>query len=257
MKYRFPKLLIACGLPLAMALSNAAPAQIAGQTAADGPFVIDDFEDLDMESATLQRTWLASVIVTVPAELSLAGSGLTLASGQTPNGAIRLDFPDDNAFIVGEPNSIFGDLGIPMPGVAGASTDPNAGGTPGGIEDFAYLEFLQTYQLTGGLASTTVQAYVLIECYPQNPDTTFPTLRYAFTPTEGTTFQPIQINLVTPTNVTNNQNGLSLAQLLSQVRFLDIFYFATPVNEPGLLDVHIDDVTLTGISASEEHWELY
>lgn len=232
--------------------------QIGGQTAQDGDFVVDDFEDLNLMSATLERDWLVSVIIPVPEGLDLEGKGLTLASGQSPAGAMQAEFPDDQAFIGQEDSSAFGDFGIPMPGVPGASTDPEAGGEPGDITSFHHLRFVHCYELSGGGAETEVTFNVVLECYPGNPDGTFPKLLWNYEPVEGTTFEETVLGLRNPDAVLDNPEGRTVEELLAQTRFLDFFFIATPVNSPARLDVRVDDVMLISDEpTSVGPWQLY
>ncbi len=255
----YPKCLPAIALMLAMPfLPVPAAAQIGGQTPAEGSFVIDDFEDLTLTSETLERDWLVSVIVQTPDDLELDGKGLTLAPGQTPVGAMHADFPDDFAFIEDEDPSAFGDFGIPMPGTPGVSTDPDAGGDPGNIAGFQYLRFVHCYQLSGGTQDTDVNFNVILECYPENPDGTFPKLLWSYTPVEGTAFEETVLDLHDPGTILDNPEGYTVEELLEQTRFLDFFFIAGPVISPATLSVHVDDVTLLADSPTTvEPWQLY
>lgn len=246
---------LCAAFPLAGAL---ALGQIGGQTAADGDFVIDDFEELSLTSATLERDWLASVVVQAPADLELQGSGLTLASGQTPVGAMNIEFPDDFGVIAQGENSCFGDFGIPMPGTPGVSTDPDAGGDAGDITTFQSLRFLHRYELNGGQPDTGFAFNVLLECYPGNQDGSFPTLLWTFEPNEGSAFGASHINLAEPDAVLDNPDNVAVDDLLSQTRFLDFFFLATPVNAGARLHVSVDDITLLGESpTSVNGWLFY
>lgn len=240
-----------------LAIASTSPAQIGGKTAADGPFVVDNFEDLNLASETLARNWITSVIVNAPASLQLSGPGDTLAPGQTPIGAMQPRFPDDNAFIFGSPNSVFGDVGIPVPGLPGVSTDPNAGGTPGNITSLSENRFVHSFTMFGQRADTDYSASVVIECYPGNGDGTFPKLIYNYEPTRGTVFTPVEINLRDPSVIRDNPQARTVEQLLSQTRFLDFFFFATPTNEPSWMNMAIDDITLVGPASSVDEWMLY
>jgi len=70
---------------------------IGGRTALDGPFTIEDAEDLDLTADPLRRDWISDFVQSteVLSAFDLTASGLTLAMGQSPTGALRATLPDD------------------------------------------------------------------------------------------------------------------------------------------------------------------
>lgn len=233
----------AAGLALGLFASFEASAQIGGKTAADGPFTLDNVEDLDTTAAGVARAWVPDYVfgITDPFQaVALSGSGLTLASGQSPTGALRFSMPTYYQFVDYS-------FGIPTPKVLGGSTLTD----PGDIRSFTHLSFLVR-------ASTTLvdqKKEVILTTYP-GPD--YPTLHWSYSIPAGTTFQQITVDLRQPSFILNNSTNLSVEDLLSQCRFLSFYFYGGPEVSPKTLTVHVDDVKLTGsVTTSVADWVLF
>ena len=224
-------------------LASMSMAQIGGKTAADGPFVIDDIEDLNLSSETLGRDWIPDFIGEDPALQAIDPStaGLTLASGQSSSGVFEFTAPAPFGFI----DTSFG---IPMPSVAGASTLDN----PGDITSFTYI----TFQSVADIAIPGIEYNIILECYPQNPDDSFPRVFWNFQPATGTTFDFNAIELRQPSSIANNQNSRTLEELLGQTRFLS-FYVYAETEQGNVVNLYMDDITLQEQPSSAEDWLLY
>jgi len=217
-------------------------AQIGGRTAADGPFVLDDVEDLDLTADGVMRNWVSDYIEptgSILTTLRLSGSGLTLAQGQTPIGAFRARIPEVLGYISGG-------FGVPMPGEAGASSADH----PGNITSFNFLSFEACFQPT-----FSGQFFeVILETYP---GPTYPKIYWRFSPAVGTTFRTVKIDLKAPSLI-ENSGGKSLVELLSQTRFLYFYCYAKQVPTGTTLDFHIDDIRLLGATPSAvRRWWMY
>jgi hypothetical protein len=227
-------------------------AQIGGKTAADGPFTIDNAEDLNVRSETLGRDWVSDIVKgqQVLSAIPPGTDSLTLMAGQSPNGVLKGRVPVDNF------GSISGGYGIPMPSQVGASTLD----FPGNITSFSYLNFLTCYQ-PAGLANQKFQ--ILLECYPQNGDSTFPTVIWNYTPQTGKTFRWIGIPLNSPSGIVNNPGAKTLPELLSKTRFIYFLYFASPVASGTTFSAWVDDLKLdttlpqTVNATPEGEWVYY
>jgi hypothetical protein len=209
----------------------AVSAQIGGHTAFDGPFTLDNVEDLDLVAGGVGRDWIPDYVEGIPNPLqaqALSSSGLTLASGQTPAGALRFRVLESYGWISKG-------FGVPTPSVVAASTLTD----PGDISSFESLTFLACFQPV--LANQKFE--VILETYPGPP---YPTIHWDFTPAPGTTFQEVTINLRSPSLV-ENAGSLSIDQLLTETRFLYFYCFAGPVTPATTLDFHIDDIRLTRV----------
>lgn len=230
--YLLHLLFIGCGLTPALA-------QIGGKTAANGPFLLENAEDLNLTAESIGRDWISDFIFPsgdVLSAVPLNGSGLTLGLGQSPTGALRGSLAASGAILGGF--EINAGYGIPVPSVVGDSTLTS----PGNIASFESLAFFSRYQSnTSGL---TFQ--VLLECYPQNGDSTFPTIVWNYTPTAGNTFEPVVIDLRTPATINNNPSNHTVEQLLGQTRFLYFYYYKYPAQMTDQLTAHIDDIRLLG-----------
>jgi len=223
--------------------------QIGGHSAADGTFVLDDVEDLDLVADGVGRDWLPDYIWPVGdvlSPLAISGSGLTPAGGQTPVGAFRTTIPEKHRFGSLQ-GYISGGFGVPVPGVAGASTLD----FPGDITSFDTINFYACFEPT--LPDQRFQ--VVLETYP-GPD--YPKVRWSFVPTAGTTFQKVEIDVWNPTAIEGG-GSLTLSDLLSQTRFLYFYCYAGPVPFFTELDFHIDDIHLDGVppAQSGKLWSLY
>ncbi len=220
------------------AAARSASGQVGGQTGAEGPALVDDVEDLDLVAGGVERAWISDFIWPagdVLTTISLSGSNLTLAPGQSPIGALRATIPAQtnplNPLSGGWINAGFG---VPLPAEAGASTLVS----PGNLSAFEALEFLACFEpnLTGRAFN------VLLECYPGNPDGTFPTLYWRYFPASGRTFREVRIDLRSPSLIENNPQGLSVGELLSRTRFLYWHCFAGPVSLFAELRFQADDI---------------
>jgi hypothetical protein len=211
-------------------------AQIGGRSAADGLFPLDDAEDLNLTSEALGRDWISDFVFPSGAVLSVEAipGSLAPAPGQSPIGALKATVPDDG---FGSFNAGFG---IPMPAAVGASTLDS----PGNIASFSQLKFFARFSKN---TATAVDFQVLLECHPQNPDSTFPTILWKYVPPEGATFSEITIDLRAPDALLNNPNNLTVDRLLSRARFLYFYFFANPVTPTAQLDFHVDDIRLVPV----------
>jgi hypothetical protein len=227
-------------LPL---LATPAFAQIGGKTAADGPFTLDNVEDLDTTAGGVMRAWIPTFVPgqTDPLQaVALSGSGLTLAAGQTPVGALRYRMSTYFGYV----NYSFG---VPMPAVVGESTLTY----PGNITSFRYLRFVS--RVSTAIADATFM--VLLESYPATAPDVYPTLYWNYALTPGTTFTEVVLDLYNPSHM-ENTGSLTVAELLSKTRYLAFYYYGGPELLPKTLDAHVDDVQLTGAAAVGD-WSLY
>lgn len=225
--------------------------QIGGQNFDDGPFLIEDVEDRDLVADPLGRDWVPDFNGNKPilSAVDLAESTLTLHADQSPVGA----------FTAG-PRAKFGFInqgfGVPIPSQVGESTLD----FPGDITSFPAWNFLACYEQQG---LSDPSFLILLECYPENGDGTFPTVVWSYTPSEGTTFQPVSVDLFSPSSILNNENSLAVSELLSQTRFVFFFFSATVVGADAGLEFHIDDIELgadqgpSGVMAVVENWDTY
>lgn len=209
--------------------------QIGGQTSADGPFVLDDAEEENLLAEGVERPWIPDHIwgAENPFEwVSLSDSGLDLAQSQSPIGALRYRIPSSHGFV----NKGFG---VPMPGVKGESSLD----FPGDITSYTHLTFLTRYA-----PSLSNQSFlVILETYP-GPD--HPKIYWSYTLPPGDTFQEVSLDLRQP-DLIENADGLELEELLAQTRFLYFYYYGETGFIPTTLEVHVDDVGLTGVHDEE------
>lgn len=229
----------------AMLATISANAQIGGQTAANGPFTLDDVEDLDLTAGGVLRDWIPDNVqgVTNPLQaITLTTSGLTLANGETTVGALQYTLQSKQGYISYS-------FGVPMPSVKGASTLTN----PGNITSFTSITLLTCYTpaLTGG------QFQVILETYP---GPTYPHVYWNYFLPPGITFQKISLNLRSP-NLITDAGSLTLEQLLAQTRYLAFYYFAGPLTPQNgfTMQVFVDDIKLesstSGVGIAE--WSVY
>jgi hypothetical protein len=215
---------------LLIAAGIAAHAQIGGQDSSLGAFLLDDAEDLDLVADGVERNWISDYVFPTGKVLSavnLNGSGLTLAPGQSPLGALRMRIPGTFEFLDAG-------FGVPMPAVDGASTLE----FPGDITSFERLTFLARY----GPDVPDLTFFVILETYP-GPD--HAQLIWSFQPALGSTFEPVEIDLRSPAFVANGGSE-TLESLLSQTRFLAFHASSGMLSMPQTLDLHIDDIRLAG-----------
>ena len=209
-----------------------AAAQIGGWSADQGPFSLDDVEDRDLTAGGVLRDWIPDSVqgVTYPLTgIDPATAGLTLSPNQTPLGVF--DWRVKERF-----NNISKGFGVPVPATAGASTLAS----PGDITGFDYLTFLGVFDQQ--LSNEKVQ--ILVECYPQNGDSTFPKVFWNVIPTTGSTFLSATVDLKNPDGINDNPGSLPASQLLSQTRFLYFLAFAGPVASNTTLNLYVDDIRL-------------
>ena len=143
-----------------------------------------------------------------------------------------------------------------MPSVAGASTLTN----PGNITSFRQLRFLAQY--TPAISGTSFS--VIIECYPEmtcGPGQTapcYPRVFYSFTPSEGTTFREVDINLSQPSYV-DAPSTVTLQDLLSQTRFMSLYAYASVgIGPPQTLVFDVDDIQFVPPAPAEvRSWQDY
>lgn len=221
--------------------SAPAYAQIGGKTAADGPFTLDNVEDLDTTAGGVMRAWVPDYVfgATNPFQaVTLSGSGLTLAPNQSPTGALRFSMPTYYSYVDYS-------FGVPMPSVAGGSTLTN----PGDIRSFTHLTFL----VRASINLADQKKEVILTTYP---GPSYPTLHWNYTIPAGTTFQRVTIDLRNPSYVLNG-GLLSVPEMLSQTRFLSFYFYGGPETIPKTLTVHVDDVQLIGTSSTVADWTLY
>lgn len=206
-------------------------AQIGGVTAADGPFVLDDAEVENILAEGVERQWIPDFIWGAEQPfrwVPLGGSGLTLADGQSPEGALRYQMPSDFGFVSKS-------FGVPMPGVKGASSLD----FPGDVSSFTDIRFLFRHS-----PDLTNQSFsVILETYP---GPTFPKIYWRFSAPAGNTFREVKLDLRQP-DLIENASGLDIEELLSQTRFLSFYFYGETGFVPRTLEVHVDDVGLVGL----------
>jgi hypothetical protein len=239
-----PRLAGACLLLALIAMPVSA--QIGGKTAADGPFTLDDVEDLDTTAGGVMRAWIHTYVPGEPIDgalkaVALSGLGLTLATGQTPIGALRYRMHTYYGYI----NYSFG---VPMPAVTGDSTLTY----PGNISSFRNLRFLTRVSTT--ISDATFM--IILECYPEVAPGVYPKLYWNYAMPPGTTFQEVTIDLYNP-HYMENTGSLTVAELLTKTRYLSFYYYGGPeLTMPKTLDAHVDDIQLVG-QASVIDWSLH
>jgi hypothetical protein len=213
-------------------LGFGANAQIGGNSASAGHFLLEGAEDLNLTAESMGRDWISDFVWPAGSVLEAVSlAGLTPATGQSTNGALLATVPDDGF------GSIDAGFGIPMPGVVGASTLDS----PGDMTSFDYLTFSSCASVTA-LANQKFQ--LLVECYPENSDGTFPTVFWEFSPEQGTSFASVNLGIDQPDGMINNTGDLTAQELLSRTRFLYFSHFANPVTGGTQLDIHYDDLQL-------------
>lgn len=225
---------VTCGL------SATALGQIGGLTAADGPFLLDDFEDLDTTAGGVLRPWIYDLAsdTTYPLEaISPTTAGLTLASDQSPQGVVRYAMKTKHGYL----NYSFG---VPMPGLPGVSTLLS----PGDISSFSSITFYTTASAT--LVNQKLQ--VILETYP---GPVYPKLYWDYTLAPGPGFQRVTLDLRRPDLVTD-PGGLLVEELLKQTRYLAFYYYAGPEAKAREMTVYVDDIRLISSSAAKD-WALY
>lgn len=217
-------LLLGCALAI--------PAQIGGKTAADGPFTLDDAEDLDLIADGVGQPWISDFVLPVGDILSvfdLSTSLLILAPSQTPVGALRATVPEESGFIDAG-------FGVVMPAVVGALPED----FPGDITSFERLTFDACFD-------PTVPSPIFDVILESNASASLPRIFWNYTPSPGTAFQRVEIDLRSP-DLILDAGSLVLEDLLGSTQFLFFNFFAGPVSLGSTLSFHIDDIRLEGTS---------
>lgn len=236
-------------LALALASSWAPPAlgQIGGQTG--GTLVIDDVEDLSLTANGVERDWISEWTFTEIALQAIDPTtetlSLTLAPDQTPLGVFRLTANNDTMGYFAKT------CGVPMPSEPGESTATH----PGDMTSFNTLSFFACVDPT----ASNMELQVILECYPQNPDSSFPKLYWIVSPAVGTTFEPVTLDLRSP-DLVENDGGNTVEELLSQTRFLSFYLYGGPDFTRQEINLFFDDITLTDEDSSTSvgnDWPLY
>lgn len=242
----FRTAIFSCGLATALCSTGLAFAQVGGQTG--GTLVIDDVENLSLTAEGVGRDWITEFTFTVPALQAIdpASEGLVLAPDQSPLGVFEFTANNDTA------GYFFKSCGIPVPSVSGESTLTH----PGDMTSFSQLTFLACVNPT----ANNMGLQIILECYPQNADSSFPKLNWFVNPTVGTTFEQVSINLTEPDLVENNDGNLTVEELLSETRFLAFYLHAGPDFTQQGIRLYFDDITLTdegNQTSVGSSWELY
>ncbi len=226
-------------------LPGVSVAQIGGATGAMGTFLLEDVEDLDLYADSVGRDWVASYVNyygDVLSAVGFSGSGLTLATDQSPVGYLRANVPERFGYISAN-------FGVPMPAVVGDSTLDS----PGDITSFGQLRFLACFAPEQNNLGFTVT----LETYPETSPGVYPVIYWGFTPAVGSTFQEVTVDLRSPDQI-ENQGLLSLEDLLSQTRYLSFNIYAGPVASNQRVELRVDDVRLEpAAAASVDAWWLY
>lgn len=220
-----------------------APAQIGGHTAADGPFLLEDAEDLNLTAGGVQRDWVPDRVQGVSNPLqavSVASTGLTPTSGQSPLGTLRFTMTTRFGYIS------YG-FGVPVPSQPGQSTLTH----PGNMTSFSHLTFL----LASSINLNDQKKQVILECYP-GTGSDFPKLYWNYDLQAGTAFQQVTIDLWNPSH-TENHGPLTTADLLSRTRYLYFYFYGGPETGSKTLVVHLDDIRLVGDDSRVDDWALY
>jgi hypothetical protein len=246
--HKFKKLVFQSG-PILMAacialIPHFTLAQVGGQVG--GTHVIDDAEDLDLNAIGVNRDWISEFTFTEIALSAIdpATRSLTLTGDQSPMGVFRLRANNDAAGFFQKT------AGIPVPGQKGESTLTS----PGDMTSFEKLSFVAC----ASPSVNNLQLQVILECYPQNQDSSFPKLYWTISPAIGTTFSPVELDLRSP-DLVENAGGNSVEELLSRTRFLAFYLFAGPSMLVQETNLYFDDITLTATEPTSigADWLLY
>ena len=228
----------------ALLTCSAAQGQIGGHTAAQGLFLLDDAEDLDLVADGVKRNWVPDYVDPFGYVLNIVllanEAGLNLTVGQSPQGALRFATGIADGYVDAG-------FGVPMPSVLEQSTLTH----PGNITSFRTLQFLFCSSTT--LPNQNFQ--VILETYPGPP---YPKIYWTYTPpAAGAAFQRVEIDLWKPTKITD-ANGLTLRDLLSKTRFLYFYFHGGPAEILTGYSAWIDDIQLAGPPlARVNQWTLY
>lgn len=219
-------------------------AQLGGQTG--GVFILDDAEDLDINAAGVNRDWISDYTFK---EIALRAidpttASLILAPHQSPAGVFRLQANNDLT------GFFFKSCGVPLPSQKGESTLIY----PGNATSFETLSFLACINPT----ANDMELQIILECYPRNPDGTYPKLYWFMTPAVGLTFSQLTVSLMNP-DLVENADGRSVWELLSQTRFLSLFLYAGPDMSKQNLYFYFDDIVFSGevLTKARPAWSLY
>ncbi|HDR91448.1 MAG TPA: hypothetical protein ENN75_04265 [candidate division Zixibacteria bacterium] len=211
--------------------------------------MLDDAEDLDLIADGVEREWVSDFIWPDGYILNcttISTLGLTAAEGQTPIGTLTATIPETHDILAPE-GWISASFGVPVPATPGVSTAT----APADITSFSTLTFFACFDpiLEGQ------EFQVVLETYPE-PD--YPKIHWFFSPVSGSAFEPVSIDLWSP-DLIENADGLTLAELLSQCRYLSFYCFAGPVPLNTRMHFHIDDIRLKSDTAGvpTEQWQGY
>lgn len=219
-------------------------AQIGGKTATDGPFTLDNVEDLNTTASGVDRAWIPDFIFTDPQAFQavpLTTGGLTLSPEQTTSGALRYAMPTQP-----KGGYVSYSFGVPMPSQPGASTLT----FPGDLTSFTHFTFLAR----GSHSLADQVSQIILETYP---GPLYPKLYWNFALPIGTTFQRVTVPLREPSLVTG-AGALTVEQLLAKARYMSFYFYGGKELIPKTLTVHVDDIQLTGTAAAAVYnWSLY
>lgn len=237
---------LVCGVTVGLAISCLA--QIGGQTSADGPFTLDDIEDLDINASSVGLDWIPDYIKTDPnafAPIRLQNAGLSLQADQTSVGAFRFSMPSNQ-----KGGYISYSFGVPMPSETAQSTLD----FPGDLTSFTDMTFLvsSSQPLPNQFSSVLLETYV-------TDDPPYPQIAWNFTmPTDGS-FQRVTLPLREPVAINDNPTNKTIEQLLAQTRYLAFYFYGGPQSPPVTFTVHIDDIRFIGDAnqSAVSDWSIY
>jgi hypothetical protein len=216
--------------------------QIGGRTSSEGPFTLDNVEDINTTASGVDRAWIPEYIVGYPqafGAVTLTDKSSTLMPGQSPLGALLYTMPTQP-----KAGYVSYSLGVPMPSVPGAPTTTH----PGDISSFTHLTFLIRSDKT--LANQFNQ--VILETYA---GTSIPKLVWNFERIPGPQFHRVTLPLHAPDAV-QGAGTVPVSELLAKTRYLSFYFYGGRELTPTTLTVYIDDIALFGNSAIEG-WSLY
>jgi hypothetical protein len=217
-------------IAIALSLAASAHAQIGGHLAADGPFLLEDVEDLDLHAVGVARDWIPDFVSQQGGltPILLDSSGLTLFGDQSPIGGLRFRVPSQSGFV----NKSYG---VPVPSEPGQSTLSH----PGNIVDFEYFDFLVSFTPV----MTNQQFWIILETYPNRGGNVYPRIMWRYYPQVGSAFQRMQVPIHEPTLIVDG-DGFALDELLSQTRFLSFYFYGETSTGNVTFNVHVDDIRL-------------
>lgn len=216
-------------------------AGIGGKTAEDGPFLLDDAEDLDLNAVGVARDWISDYVPShgdVLDVLVLPESGLTLMPAQTPIGALRASVPEEDA-VGTTPGWMGKGFGVPVPSLPGQSTADY----PGDFTSYNFLNFKACYDpdMANAEFLVVLEAYPKMEIEPRVLD--YPKVYWKVYPPLGSSFMDVWMDLWDPIEIAP-PDSVELSALLSQTRFFYFYAGAYPVEKNSLMLYDIDDIRL-------------